>query len=115
MVLDKPETSSKPDTASPSIPEETNQPAEETQNMNAENILKDMRDDASKDTGPRSTNMGVTRDADGKSNIWALEPPSEVDTKPQVNKVAILGMVLVAVIFAVLLLPQLPFTNLDQL
>ena len=78
-------------------------------------ILAEMRAEAANTKGPRTTNMGVTRDADGKSNIWALEPLSEVDKGPEVNKLAILGMVFVAVIFAVIFLPQLPFTNPDQL
>lgn len=80
----------------------------------AASILKEMRSTAAEDAGPRTLNTGVTRDADGKSNVWAVEPTLEVDEKPQLSKGAILGAVFAAVGVALLVLPQLPFVNADQ-
>jgi hypothetical protein len=77
-------------------------------------ILAEMRASAAKDEGPRTMNTGVTRDMDGKSNVWAVEPSENVDEKPEINKVAILGAVFAAVAFALIVLPKLPFINGDQ-
>lgn len=77
-------------------------------------ILKEMRATASADVGPRTLNTGVTRDADGKSNVWAVEPTLEVQSSPEVPKAAILGAVFAAVAVALLVLPKLPFVNADQ-
>lgn len=63
---------------------------------------------------PRTLNTGVTRDADGKSNVWAVEPSQVVDEGPEVNKLAILGAVFAAVAVALVVLPNLPFVNADQ-
>lgn len=62
---------------------------------------------------PRGS-LGITRDEDGKSNVWAVEPKMAVDEKPQVPKVAILVAVFACVFVALLVLPNLPFTNGDQ-
>lgn len=115
MADDTEPTSTSPDPNTTTTSSTTTSTPSEQQPQSSESILKSMRDEAATFTGPRTTNMGVTKDADGKSNIWALEPKSEVDNRPPVNKIAILGMVLVAVVFAVIFLPQLPFTNADQL
>jgi hypothetical protein len=80
----------------------------------AEDILSEMRSKAAEHTGPRTLNTGVTRDMDGKSNVWAVEPTERVDEKPEDNKAAIFGAVIAAVIVALILLPRLPFVNADQ-
>lgn len=77
-------------------------------------ILSEMRSSAAADGGPRTLNTGVTRDADGKSNVWAVEPTLEVQDEPEANKLAILGAVFAAVAVALLVLPKLPFVNADQ-
>lgn len=91
------------------------QPREESL-TSASGILKILRDDTA-DYEPTATpraNLGVTRDADGKSNVWPVEPVEAVDQKKQPAKLAILGAVFACVAFALLVLPQLPFTNGDQ-
>ena len=83
--------------------------------VSAESILGAMRADVAQENGlPRPQRTGVTRDADGKSNIWAVEPSVAVDDKPQLNKALLLGVALVFVILAIILLPSLPLTNMDQ-
>jgi hypothetical protein len=73
-----------------------------------------MRVTAAADSGPRTLNTGVTRDADGKSNVWAVEPTLEVQDEPETNKLAILAAVFAAVALALVVLPKLPFINADQ-
>lgn len=81
----------------------------------ASDILKVMREDSANETGPRTQNSGVFRDADGKSNIWAIEPRMETSAKKQISPVVILAGSAVFILFALLVLPHLPFTNPDQL
>lgn len=82
--------------------------------FSAQEVLSSMRSTVAKDDGPRSINTGVTRDADGKSNVWAVEPSIQVDDKPEMNKLAILGAVFAAVALALFVLPRLPFVTPDQ-
>ena len=95
--------------------------AEEEVTVSASEILKVMRAEsdattARRDDGTRSGRnmLGVYRDVDGKSNIWAVEPQEETDTKPQIPKAAILAGAAAFIIAALLILPLLPFTNADQ-
>lgn len=100
-------------------------PAEEEEEVtvpltSASGILKSMREQVAAepyvppgDSVPRG-GLGVTRDQDGKSNVWAVEPKMDVDEKPQLSKAAILAAVFGCVIAALLILPNLPFTNGDQ-
>lgn len=80
----------------------------------AQTILKQMREDSAAEVGPRSQNLGVTIDADGKSNVWAVEPTMAVDEKPQIAKGAIFAAAIAFIAFALLILPRLPLTNADQ-
>lgn len=73
-----------------------------------------MRQTVAEDDSPRVINTGVTRDLDGKSNVWAVEPNVEVDDKPEVNSLAILGAVVAVIAAALLILPRLPLANPDQ-
>lgn len=82
--------------------------------LDASSIMAEMRATANADDGPRTLNTGVTRDADGKSNVWAVEPTLEVQSAPEVSKAVILGAVFAAVAVALLVLPKLPFVNADQ-
>lgn len=94
---------------------ETEKTVPDTDNTtSASEILAEMRSAAASETGGRSQNMGVTRDADGKSNVWAVEPTEKVDEKPEVNKAAVLGAVFAAVGAALIILPNLPLVNADQ-
>lgn len=78
-------------------------------------ILKQLREDASKDSIP-PPRSGTTRDGDGKANIWGVEPTeNKQDAKDVVPIPLILSAVFGAAITFFLILPNLPFTNPDQL
>lgn len=93
-------------------------PADETSESmtSASGILKILREDTQDYKPPSETpqNLGVTRDADGKSNVWAVEPPMTTDQRDQIPKATILAAVFGVVLVALLILPKLPFTNGDQ-
>lgn len=88
----------------------------------ASEILKTLREDSAADMASQPPEderasrsmLGVYRDVDGRSNVWAVEPQEETDTRPQFSKTII---VLVAIAFTIgilLILPILPLTNPDQ-
>lgn len=78
-------------------------------------ILKQLREDASNDVAP-PPRSGTTRDGDGKANIWGVEPTeNKQDSKDVVPIPLILSAVFGAAITFFLILPNLPFTNADQL
>lgn len=58
--------------------------------------------------------LGVYRDVDGKSNIWAVEPREETDTSPQISKAVLIAIAAAFIAVALLVLPLLPLTNPDQ-
>ncbi len=93
-------------------------PAEETSESltSASGILKLLREDTQDYKPPSETpqNLGVTRDADGKSNVWAVEPPMTTDQRDQIPKATILASVFAVILLALLILPKLPLTNADQ-
>lgn len=89
----------------------------------ASDILKTLREDSAADMaaeealpeGRASRSMlGVYRDVDGKSNVWAVEPQEETDTRPQLSKTLIILIAAAFIVGTLLLLPLLPFTNPDQ-
>lgn len=94
---------------------------EEELTISASEILKTMREESTdtvrRDDGTRSGRnmLGVYRDVDGKSNIWAVEPTEETDTNPQISKATIIAIAAGFIAAALLILPLLPFTNPDQL
>mmetsp|Transcript_22391 Transcript_22391/g.48669 ORF Transcript_22391/g.48669 Transcript_22391/m.48669 type:complete len:116 (+) Transcript_22391:33-380(+) len=45
-----------------------------------------LSDEPNSSTGPPPTERGVSVDQDGKSNVWAIEPKMEVDTKSSEEK-----------------------------
>lgn len=89
----------------------------------ASEILKTLREDSAADVaaqGPpdersQRSMLGVYRDVDGKSNVWAVEPMEETDTRPQLSKTVIILVAAGFILAALLILPILPFTNPDQL
>ncbi|CAN8066188.1 unnamed protein product [Agarophyton chilense] len=90
-------------------------------NTSAADILKSLREDSAADTAnsspddpPRSM-LGVYRDVDGRSNVWAVEPVEKEDTRPQISKITLLAAAAAFIILALLVLPLLPLTNPDQL
>lgn len=120
-------------TATPPAPSEEDQQPESTTpeastaeeadgQTSASEILKTLREDSAIDmaTKPdeddRSSRsmLGVYRDVDGKSNVWAVEPLEETDTRPQLSKTVIVLVAAAFIIGTLLLLPLLPFTNPDQ-
>lgn len=81
----------------------------------ATDILKTLRDESAADNTPSKRSMlGVYRDVDGKSNVWAVEPQEETDTRPQISKTTIIIAAASFIVLALLILPLLPFTNADQ-
>lgn len=84
----------------------------------ASDILKEMRADVEADPTkdePKSRSMlGVYRDVDGKSNVWAVEPLETTDENPQISKTIIIAIAAGFIAAALLILPLLPFTNPDQ-
>lgn len=106
----------------PQQPEQLEAPAtSEAQTTSAADILKSLREDSAADSAkkpdddaPRSM-LGVYRDVDGRSNVWAVEPAEQEDTRPQLSKTALIAAAAGFIILALLVLPLLPFTNPDQL
>lgn len=92
-------------------PEEDDKPL-----TSASEILRTLREESSteREDVPRSM-LGVYRDVDGKSNVWAVEPLEETDTKPQLSKTTLLAVAAGFIVVALLVLPLLPFTNADQI
>ncbi|KAI0560619.1 hypothetical protein FGB62_107g119 [Gracilaria domingensis] len=95
--------------------------APEPATTSAADILKSLREDSAADAAsatpddkPRSM-LGVYRDVDGRSNVWAVEPQEQEDTRPQLSKIALLAAAAAFIIAALLILPLLPLTNPDQL
>ncbi|KAK1866548.1 hypothetical protein I4F81_009064 [Pyropia yezoensis] len=88
---------------------------EEEKIVSGADILKQLREDASNDVAP-PPRSGTTRDGDGKANIWGVEPTeNKQDSKDVVPIPLILSAVFGAAITFFLILPNLPFTNADQL
>lgn len=88
---------------------------DESTRVSGADILKQLREDASKDSIP-PPRSGTTRDGDGKANIWGVEPTeNKQDAKDVVPIPLILSAVFGAAITFFLILPNLPFTNPDQL
>uniref|UniRef100_A0A7S0ZHZ6 Uncharacterized protein n=1 Tax=Timspurckia oligopyrenoides TaxID=708627 RepID=A0A7S0ZHZ6_9RHOD len=56
-------------------------------------------------------NLGVTRDEDGKSNMWAVEPPLSMDDENAPNYIAIALGVFILAILAAAVAPNLAFFN----
>ena len=87
-------------------------------NTSANDILKEMRADVeanpAKDEPKSRSMLGVYRDVDGKSNVWAVEPVETTDTNPQISKTVIIAIAAGFIVAALLILPLLPFTNPDQ-
>ncbi|OSX75959.1 hypothetical protein BU14_0215s0019 [Porphyra umbilicalis] len=78
-------------------------------------ILRELREDASKDSVP-PPRSGATRDGDGKANIWGVEPTEKKQNTEEVVPIPlILSAVFGLAITFFLILPNLPFTNADQL
>lgn len=102
-------------------PEGSTGTSEEGGQTSASEILKTLREDSAadmkdNDNDPASRSMlGVYRDVDGRSNVWAVEPVEETDTRPQLSKTVIILVAAAFIIGALLVLPLLPFTNPDQL
>lgn len=98
----------------------TSEQDEET--ATAADILKKLREDSAADMAnsepadERSSRsmLGVYRDVDGRSNVWAVEPKEETDTRPQLNKVLLIGFSAAIIIIILLILPTLPLYNPDQ-
>lgn len=90
----------------------------------ASEILKTLREDSAADMALKEqepenerssrTMLGVYRDVDGRSNVWAVEPKEETDTRPQVSKVLLIGFSAAIIIIILLILPSLPLYNPDQ-
>lgn len=88
----------------------------------AADILKTLREDSAADMAnsepadERASRamLGVYRDVDGRSNVWAVEPKEETDTRPQLNKVLLIGFSAAIIIIILLILPTLPLYNPDQ-
>lgn len=97
---------------------ESTPPVEEASESmtSASGILKILREDTQDYKPPDETpqNLGVTRDADGKSNVWAVEPPMTTDQRDQIPKTTILASVFAIIFLVLLILPKLPLTNGDQ-
>lgn len=100
-------------------------PAKETTSLenneegtaSASGILKILREESEEFIPGTSTpreNLGVTVDADGKSNVWPVMPKESVDQKEQFSKPAILAAAFAFIVAALLILPKLPLTNGDQ-
>lgn len=95
---------------------------QEEETATAADILKKLRDDSAADMASsepadeRSSRsmLGVYRDVDGRSNVWAVEPKEETDTRPQLNKVLLIGFSAAIIIIILLILPTLPLYNPDQ-
>ncbi|CDF37000.1 unnamed protein product [Chondrus crispus] len=82
----------------------------------ATEILDTLRAEAAADDTPSERSMlGVYRDVDGKSNVWAVEPEEKTDTGPQISKTTIIVASAIFIVVALLVLPLLPFTNPDQI
>jgi len=63
---------------------------------------------------PNNRNLGATRDADGKSNIWAVEPPVVLDSEEASSKGAVTAVwVAIFVVGVMASLPFLPFISPD--
>mmetsp|Transcript_11640 Transcript_11640/g.35541 ORF Transcript_11640/g.35541 Transcript_11640/m.35541 type:complete len:140 (+) Transcript_11640:93-512(+) len=65
----------------------------------------------SKEIAPNNRNLGATRDADGKANIWAVEPPVEVSDRK--NKAIIVAVVVAVILAGITILPKLPLVSPD--
>lgn len=95
---------------------------EEDNGTSATEILKTLREDSAADMASRDPEddrasrsmLGVYRDVDGRSNVWAVEPQEETDTRPQISKTIIVLASLAFIIGILLVLPILPFSNPDQ-
>lgn len=82
----------------------------------ATEILKTLREESANDTSVSTRSMlGIYRDVDGRSNVWAVEPKEETDTRPQLSKTTIIIGAAAFIVIALLVLPLLPFTNADQI
>lgn len=87
----------------------------------ASKILETLREDAAADIEAEAANpspksmLGVYRDVDGRSNVWAVEPKEETETKPQISKTTLIAAAAGFIVAALLILPLLPFTNPDQI
>lgn len=89
---------------------------EQPSTTSASELLKTLREESAADTTESTRSMlGIYRDVDGKSNVWAVEPQEETDTNPQISKVALIGIAAIFIVVALLALPLLPLTNPDQL
>lgn len=101
---------------------ETKSEEQEEETAKASDILKSLREasaadmansEPSDDRASRAM-LGVYRDVDGRSNVWAVEPKEETDTRPQLSKVLLIGFSAAIIIIILLILPTLPLYNADQ-
>lgn len=104
-------------TAAEPGPDEAPTPEEEEGvKTSATEILRTLREES--DSEPVRNDgrsmLGVYRDVDGRSNVWAVEPLEETDTRPQLSKTTLIIGAAAFIIIALLVLPLLPFTNPDQ-
>eukprot|EP00189_Rhodosorus_marinus_P006093 CAMPEP_0113959608 /NCGR_PEP_ID=MMETSP0011_2-20120614/4242_1 /TAXON_ID=101924 /ORGANISM="Rhodosorus marinus" /LENGTH=169 /DNA_ID=CAMNT_0000970945 /DNA_START=87 /DNA_END=596 /DNA_ORIENTATION=- /assembly_acc=CAM_ASM_000156 len=87
---------------------------EEEQKREILSQLEEEREEYQKVILPNNRNLGATRDADGKSNIWAVEPPVVVESEEQQsNKGAIIAACVALIVLGMASLPFLPLISPD--
>ncbi|KAJ8901186.1 hypothetical protein NDN08_007035 [Rhodosorus marinus] len=86
---------------------------EEAQKNEILSQLEEEREEYQRVILPNNRNLGATRDADGKSNIWAVEPPVVVESEEQSNKVAIIAACVALIVLGMASLPFLPLISPD--
>lgn len=69
---------------------------------------------APKTFAPNNRNLGATRDADGKSNIWAVEPRVNLEDEESGNEKKVFVFIAVSLVLAgIAVLPKLPLISPD--
>mmetsp|Transcript_9682 Transcript_9682/g.24309 ORF Transcript_9682/g.24309 Transcript_9682/m.24309 type:complete len:145 (-) Transcript_9682:134-568(-) len=78
-------------------------------------VLQALADEAQMPRYTETSRLGATRDADGKSNVWAVEPKVVEDQNEEGKGGGVVIGVIAMAITAVLILVQVGFTNPEQL
>uniref|UniRef100_A0A7S2ZQ12 Uncharacterized protein n=1 Tax=Rhodosorus marinus TaxID=101924 RepID=A0A7S2ZQ12_9RHOD len=87
---------------------------EEEQKKEILSQLEEEREEYQRVILPNNRNLGATRDADGKSNIWAVEPPVVVESEEQQsNRGAIIAACVALIVLGMASLPFLPLISPD--